>query len=1513
MKISKLILSLLLNFILLSTYSQTIKEFPKDSTAFLEEIEKFMEINDRLNKSKEIIEKFTITFYSGKYSEDQLQKIYSTSDALLSKKGRSYPHFDLYLNILSLFASSENKFQGYDLWEDALSSMLSEKKTKLRSVEKFLIFTQNLISGNILYKSASTEWKSSNDDYFIEFKNGNIKIKFNNLDLTCSAKGDSLTIYNTSGIYDPVSNSWIGKKGIVTWQRSGFHPDSVNAKLANYRINMKKSLYEADSVIFINKHFYNSSLLGNLEDKVMVITKPSKATYPRFTSNNTRLEIKDIFKDIDYVGGFSMNGAKFIGSGSETEDAHLLIHRKIEVERNGVIKEDKILFLKASSKFYTFQEDQIVGRNTSISMYLDQDSIFHPGLLLRYYNKNREINLIRDDDPESMSRSPYFNTFHNIDMEFELLRWKIDEPDIDITMLKGSAINTARFESLNYFREERYTKLQGMDLRHPFIILRNYAKIRKSETYTGLELADYMRKSVHQVRQMLIRLSFMGIVDFDVSTDIVTNKQRLYDYLDAVVGKKDYDVLDFVSSTDANVNNAILNLKNFDLKINGVPEIYASDSQNVVIFPYDESITLKKDRNFDFEGVLNAGYFTFFGHNFTFDYDSFLVDLHKIDSLRISVPQGIDNWGQKVLSNVESTIEMVTGQLRIDDPNNKSGIKDFPNYPTFNSTEESFVYYDNPTVYNGVYARDSFYFKMDPYVIDSINSFKPEGMGYDGTLISNIFPEFRDRIIIQEDNSLGFTRPTPEEGFPIYVGKGQYYNDISLSNKGLEGNGKLEYLTSTTYSEEFKFFPDSTNALATRFKNEKKTSYPQYPSTDGKDVLVHWIPKEEDFYITTQNTPMSMYDEQASINGVVLLEPNGLTGKGKMNVENSQFSSESYTYTAEKFLSDSADLNIFTENKNSFAFKTENVRTTVDFREKKSIIESKSDVTKVELPENQYVAYVKGMIWDMENQDIELKSQDLVHIIDKGESKVITADNRGGKPSGSHFISTNPKQDSLDFVSPVTNFDLKNNIINAHQVYSIKVADATVFPGDGEIVVNPKAKMQTLKEARVIADNEFKHHNFFDAMVNILGAKDYNGSGNYNYVDENGRKQTIYYELIAVDTGMHTYAKGKIPETRKFQLSPYFDFFGEVELYATRRNLNFIGYTKILHDCNQLAKRWVKFESIIDPKEIYIPISDEPKDQNNNDLFAGIMMNTDSTHIFSTFLSPNKRYSDKYILTASEYIHFNKSSKKYVISSKDKIQDFEMPGNYLDIHRTFCNLYGEGEINLNAKLGQLKYETVGNVNHVLSKNKVNLDVLLALDFFFDIPSMQLIADTLVSAYQLTGVNIQRTVYTKGLKELVGTAKADELIREASLFGTYKKFPVELEHTILLTDLKLEWNSETNSYRSVGKIGIGSILQTQINKMVDGYLEIEKTRTGDAFGLYFEIDRKTWFFFYYKRGLLQAYSSSNRFNNTLHEIKASKRKMDVEKGQESYLYFLSNMRKKQEFIRRFEQDDSYDID
>jgi hypothetical protein len=139
--------------------------------------------------------------------------------------------------------------------------------------------------------------------------------------------------------------------------------------------------------------------------------------------------------------------------------------------------------------------------------------------------------------------------------------------------------------------------------------------------------------------------------------------------------------------------------------------------------------------------------------------------------------------------------------------------------------------------------------------------------------------------------------------------------------------------------------------------------------------------------------------------------------------------------------------------------------------------------------------------------------------------------------------------------------------------------------------------------------------------------------------------------------------------------------------------------------------------------------------------------------------------------------------------------------------------------------------------------------------------------------------------------------------ELGLFGSLKEMPPELNHTIMFNELKLRWNNESNSWISVGKIGIASINHTQVNKRVDGLLELQIKRSGDILDIYLQLDRRTWYYFGYTRGVMQIHSSNNEFLDRMKKLKPNERRMKVTSG-ESYIYMVSTDVKKNTFVRRY---------
>lgn len=1510
----KFVVTIILVLFFLSGKSQ-VQKFSEVPSEFIKELSGFFaESSTRYKEGKSLMEDFRKAWELKMIDSVYLTKIIETTHLLTARRAKNFPH--VYDYVLLAFELTQNKqyISNWDKFHEGLHFIIGQKKISLGTISDYCQNTYSLIYDRIIFKSGAIVWQVSDPEFQFLF-DSTISIRFTKTDLCCHVGNDSIKIHETSGLLYPISKIWKGSKGKVYWTMAKLEPEIVYAELNQYKIDITRPHYKADSVTFTHLGYFNFPMFGQIQDKVMNYTANQVPVYPKFVSYNQRYSIEKIFEGINYIGGFTMQGEKFIGSGNETQDAVLNIFRKVEVTRDNEIFIEDRLFMTCRSKYYAFREKNITGKNASVSIYLDNDSIYHPGLLFRYFDDTRLVNLVRDNDPETLSKSKYFDSFHKIDMDFELLSWKTNETNVFLTMLKGSTINNAVFSSENYFNYNDFMRVQVLDDLHPYARVRAFVRNRGNDEFTCEDFSKYLRLSYSESRFMLINLLYQGVIEFDLNTDIGKVKPRLFELLDASVGQRDYDQLNFESKIVAPDHNAILNLKNYDLQIYGVPRIQVSDSQNVVIFPSNQQINLGRNRDFSFGGRVTAGLFTFYGQKFNFVYDSFKLKLTVVDSLKLKVEAGKDNWGRRKVANVTSVIEDLTGEVYIDNPTNKSGVKRFPNYPVFESRKPSYVYYDKSSIFRNVYPRATFYFKIDPYTIDSLNSFSIVGLGYKGTLKSaSIFPDFEQTLKLQDDYSLGLKHETPKNGYPTYIernkenGMGRYFNNIYLSNEGFKGDGSLTYLNSETSSKEFFFFPDSTTAITQKYSITQLTQGSRTPSVDAKENRIYWNPKADFMLASKIKIPLDMYDSRAVMHGTIKHSREGLTGFGRLDHLNAGFSSNYFKFSNQTFTATKSKFELKNPDLTEMAFVLKNVDSKYDFVQRKGEFSAEDKLAMMDFPQNQYKAYGDKVVWYENKQEVGLSTMNYAQSFEEYKHIYLPVAQRGDLPVGSLMISTAKNQDSLNFVAPTSIFDIKTYTLLNQDVKYVHIADAEIVPGDGLITVIKNAKIKTLNKASVTANRTTKYHRFFDAIINIQGRLSYTGSGNYSYTDETGSKQIIDFELIGIDSTVQTFAKAKIIEGDNFTLSPAFKYMGQVRLEAANPYLTFEGTTQIVHQC-KIAKPWIKFKSEINPLEIYIPLQDKNLDINNNELYSGIFMNNDSVHIFPAFLSYNRNYADQPVATAGGYLYFDKSSRKYFIAEKEKLKKPEIPGNFLSIHQDVCNLYGEGKIDFGVKTGQVSHLEYGSVNFDIEKNLVDIDAFMLIDFFFPDNCLTMMADSIKNHPKLQAANIGKKLYLNTINQILGTDASTEYLKELRTFGFVKKLPVELDHSIVFSDLKLKWNDKANSYRSEGKIGIASIKGVQINRTVTGFLEITRKRSGNILAFYFELDPKNWYFFHYKRGFMQSISSNPAFNKTIIEIKADDRKLKVEKSQEEYMYFFSSERKKKDFLKQFEAGNS----
>ncbi len=1482
-----------------NSYSQgkRITHFSQEENQFLKDLSSYMEKGQRKKEAKELIGKFTqILQQSDYYSALDKENIFRTAnDYLTQKKALAFPHMFSLVKTLIAFADTKQDINNYRQWQKYLVEIINTRRMTINKIHTFIENTYYLITEKTIWKTPSVMWKITTENYQFNTQKKDFIITIKNTDLKGYSQKDSTIIYQTNGTYYPMKKIWKGEKGIVTWEKCKMPRNTLYAELNKYTINIRRTSFSADSVKLTYPKFFKQPILGKLEDKIAHPHKGKTPPYPKFSSYQKIFKIKNLFKNIDFEGGMQLIGNKINGSGDKQHKA------KIYIYHNDTLK------ILARSTLFLLKPKEIISQRAEISLYLNKDSIYHPSLLFKYNDNNKLVQFIRNN--EGLQRAPYINTYHQLTMDVQEIRWHIGVPKIEFGVIAGSTQKKANFKSTDYFSMNDYMSLQKLDMENPLVMIRRFTRQQHSDIFYDTEFANFMRLSIPATHHYLLNVAYKGFIRYDIKTGLVVVDKKLYDYLRFSTGQKDYDVIEIASNVQEG-NNAELSLLNNFLKIHGVFQIALSDSQDVMIFPSKGEVVVKRNRNFDFDGKVRAGKMLFVGTNYSFNYDAFKIKLTDIKYIKMQVAgKEIGPNGQPIPVIVKNTLENTTGELLIDNPQNKSGIKkkDYPQYPIFKAMEDAFVYYDSKKIFNGVYRRDKFYFQIYPFEMDSLSDYSRKSVKFKGHFVSaDIFPPFDYTLSVQKDYSLGFIKTTPTDGMPTYKGKSKFTNKIYLSNNGLRGNGTFDYLTSTTTSKDFIFFPDSMNTTAQFFENKKQKQGIEYPSVIGKNTKIHYLPYEDQLYASTTTSNFTMLDNQSTMKGTLILTPSGMRGKGVMHFGKGELISQNFIYKADIIDADTSTFNLKALEESEFAFKTTNVNSHIDFVKRQGLFKSNGKASIIEFPQNKYICYMDQFTWYMDKEEIELSASkealaQKIQNVDTTQMSEIEKEDL--YLEGTEFISIHPRQDSLKFKAPKAKYDLKNKIITAEKVKLIRVGDATVYPGDGNVVIKKNAKMQTLVNSKIIANNVTRYHTIYNCNTNIYGRKDYVANGDYDYIDKNGQKETIHFNTISLDTAYQTYAKGSIGITDNFTLSPQFMFTGKVYLYASKKHLTFDGYTKISHQCQIQKQYWIKFKNEIDPLDIYIPIGDTIKDINNNKLYAGFFSTRDT--IYTTFLTKRKNYSDLQMLKAKGYLHYDKASGKYKIASKEKLIEPTLPGNLLSMHKSICNTYGEGKITFAnpKKLGQVKIFSVGNILANPKDTSYSFDILMGINFFFNNDALKLFAEDLQKATDLEPVDVSRETYTKGLAEIVGKDEAEQLISQMAIKGEMKKIPEKLKATIFLSDLKLEWNKKLKGFISTDKIGIGHIGNKQINKMVDGWFIIIPKRGGTVITMFFKISDGWWYYFEYKNGVMRTVSSVEEYNTIISTMKPDDRQMKVKKGEPHYSYYPTTPKVVKSFLKR----------
>lgn len=1323
-------------------------------------------------------------------------------------------------------------------------------------------------------------------------------IKFDQLELLVNSGYDSVALHNVKGSFLVMDNIFVGEQATIDWSSVGFDKDKVFAKIGGFELDVSSPRFVLRGAKFKYKDVFDEPIAGEVTYKPEKTRVINAMHYPKFTSLENNIKVAGLVGPYSYfIGGFTLEGNK-INSVSKYKGPSTF-----RIDDSGRPK------LKIVSRKLVFQDSSMSAERARLVIYSKFDSIYHPAVRLRYNQKNNT--LVVQKDKGGFRNTPYVATANKMNFTADILSWKLDQDSIYFSTLLARNEVPLIFQSNEYYDRNTFPSLSGLYNFNPLKLVIAYLKKEGIDQFYVEELAVDKNIKIQTLQGAMMSLYQRGYVNYDPNTGIVSLTEKGRHKGEAQNGKADYDSV-LLLSLVSDGSNAIYDLRTQEIHINGVDKFYLAKVLDVSVEADSNQITIMRNRDIKFNGKLAAGNFDYIGHDFIFNYDSFLVQMKQIDAIELYVIEetpngpkrkkinnslsGIPETGlkkpkQKPEHEVDTTafdqtlpdslssdvpgpavalsaMSGTSGVLYISKPNNKSGKKLIPNFPKFQGGGTgSVVYFDKPEILNGAYDK-SLYFTLPPFNLDSLSDSDPSAIKFSGTFYSNDwFPEFSEKLHIMPDFSLGFDHAIPPEGYQLFGGNGRLYNRLTLDKNGVVGHGSLKFLTTTLLSDGFVFYRDSVVADGVSFMMEKEMfGNIEYPQISAENFHMRWLPMKDSMYISNMGAPFNMYNGDAALNGSVIVTNKGVKGLGTLDTHNSLTTSKDYTFNPDDYHARHARFEIRSDNPEKPALLGEDVKLGFNLETKQAEISPEIEgVAAIGFPYAQFKTSITNARWDLENQKVYMSKPEDVDI------------------RSSYFYTTRADLDSLRFSATEAVYDMQNLELKVSGIPYITVADAKITPENGEVLILENARIGTLHNTTIELDTLTGYHELYNATVNIISRNQFEGEGTYRFI--NAVKDTFAIKLKdfhleefaegrrGQDVSQHSVATGFIKEEDNLIISPGMFYKGNVKLLAHKKALQLDGFVKL--DLRSITDydTWIKYASQAEQQEVEFNF-EESITASGQLLSAGLHFDHNNNNLYSTFIFDKRDPMDEDFFKPSGYLSFKSDSNEYIIINRNKDLGISYSGKVFAYDESTKKIRFEGPIHFmdNSKTKEIVASGIGGGR--IDQNKLSFDCFLTMDYKIPSTIYSLMAEDFVKVIDEFGAPEaigDRTELLYLMSEIIGNRATKAYVqRSTQAYVPLVSMSPSLVKPFVFSNLKFNWSEDQHAFYNDGKLGLSNVLRTDLNAQFEGFFEIRKTLDGESINLFIKAAPESWYYFSYENNKLFIYTSNKELNTFVKE-------------------------------------------
>ena len=1325
----------------------------------------------------------------------------------------------------------------------------------------FIKSSEDLLSNNEISSNDSTQNIPS---WFLPPSPPSVSgavIHFSQADLQIFNPTDTLRIYDVKGIFALSDGLFIGSGGSFDW------PDLPGAKfvaIGTWFFDPAKPAFTIESGRINVDGMLQDPVAGRLSYNALQKKGASGSSNPVFNSFATDIPLTRIaYPGLSFHGGFSLTGKR---PGNES-----VAHSFATLELNS--EADRRF--RVRSQEFSFRDSIVTAKKAEVNLYYRGDSISHPSIDFTLNLKNQFVYLTKSKG--ELKDAPFESTYFRVDFSADRLSWNLAKDSIDIFSSSDVAQVPVIIQSKDHFNQNDWRLLGGSGFGfHALQLAAQYSIETGSDKFFVDDLAKRSKRPADKVRAAMTFLAQKGMIVFDKATGLITMTPRGIHLSLASKNKTDYDNLK-IHAANEGAPDVSISLPKGTMIVRGVEDFRVSDSLNLRIRPDSAMITIRRNRDMDFNGLITAGNFEIRGKNFDFRYDSFYINLNRIDSIRFLIEERnargqtfrrrINNAlvrADSTSNNPQSKPTENKGTLYINQANNKSGKKQIPAYPRLDANTGGIFYFDRREILDGIYGR-SIFFLVPPFKLDSLSKSANTGFSMPGTFVSSgMFPVFQDSLTIMPDRSLGFSHRIPDAGYRLFNGSGILKGSLSLDNNGVVGDGVLNYYGAWLTSPKMMFLPDSVMFRSkTGEVIEETVNGVSFPQATFPEYQLKWIPRRELFDLRSINDPFLFYNGSASLRGDIQITKDGVIGDGFLKIRGSEVESEEMIFSGKSFTAYRAQFRIPSDNPDQPVLAAKDVRLKFELETNSARIspETQGDAA-LDFPFAQFRTSIPTAKWNFDSQKVIMSKDPSVAIED------------------SYFYTTRDDLDSLSFMATDAEYDIAERKLLVKGIPYIQVADAQITPERGEVLILENARIGQLTNTTIVLDTLNGYHRLTDGVIDILSRKEFKGYGTYQYVNAVSDTFNIRlsnFRMEDVPEGpqkklvRQTVASGTIGEEDRLLLAPRIYYKGTMTMYSRRPALELDGYVKLDMGTSKSQNTWITHRQSGDEKEILIDY-DQALNEDGQRAYAGIHYDNEG-ELYVNFLTSKKSEEDEDFFVPAGTLFYDTATSEFKIEDRKKALGEKLSGKVLAYREEKEEIKFEGPVQFFKNNPDFKVDASAIGYGNLNTDEVKMNSLISVDAAIPTAVLTALSENLLKVIKQENVPEAAADPTELLYKVAnltgeGPARAYETrsLHAYSPLTTIESFV----KPIVLSSVDLRWSVKSKGFYSVGDIGLSNVGRIDINGSFEGFLEAKKNEDGGpVFHLFIKASPEYWYYFGYEDTRLMIQTSVKAINDQVY--------------------------------------------